>query len=126
MSVDNYRLQAQTGRNERHQRQPPLRRCSDVARREMKNDLDMKTAYEMSARSTNGRWNKNRNIKGLTSIVFCAFTVILPTLNPTNHPCIHDNRHNEVKDEKDYEIWILFGFVFDIYACHFLDEWSGC
>ena len=50
MSIDKDRLQAQTDRNERHQRLPPLRRRYDLARRKMESDLDMKTSCEMSAK----------------------------------------------------------------------------
>ena len=47
---------------------PPLRRRYDLARRKMENDLDMKTACEMSAKSTNGGLNENRDIEGLAPI----------------------------------------------------------
>ena len=66
MSVDKDRLQAQTDRNGNVQRQPPLRRRYDLARRKMENDLDMKTACEKSAKSTSERSVENRMIARLT------------------------------------------------------------
>ena len=71
MSVDKDRLQAQTDRNGNVQRQPPLRRRYDLARRKMENDIDMKTAFEMPARGTKVRSNGNRRIAGQTPF-FCA------------------------------------------------------
>lgn len=45
---------------------PPLRRRYDLARRKVETDLDMKTAYEMSAKGSKRRSNGNRRIDGQT------------------------------------------------------------
>ncbi len=66
MSVDKDRLQAQTGRNGLVQRQRTLLSRYDLARRTMENDLDMKTACEMSAKITDGGSVENRMIARLT------------------------------------------------------------
>ena len=46
---------------------PPLRRRYDLALRKVETYLDMKTACEMSAKSTNGR-SENRKNEGLAPI----------------------------------------------------------
>jgi len=58
-----------TGRKGLVQRQRTLLCRYDIARRKMENDLDMKTACEMSAKITDGGSVENRMIARLTPIV---------------------------------------------------------